>query len=197
MWSLGIAGLSALSAIVVALWHMCVTVRFVSYDSMWMRSFFRGTERQQGWDRLREAMGCLSARTAPDAWEKRLVEELAAVETGDYDRALAHRNEAMLDVDAGLTPNTRLYAVCARICVFGCLLATALLFMSGKMLTVTVIDVFAIATAGVLITLVAAKQTRRFVTHERERIDAWMEAMMASKWPAHARPHGPSERVQQ
>lgn len=114
-------------------------------------------------------------------WEGRLVHAIA--EASSLDQVQGAVNEALLEVDAALDPSWRLYAASSRICVFGCLVAMALVFIQGRMMTVEVVDVFAIATAAVLIIVLAAKQARRFCIKQRAMIDAWIETMLEVRWP--------------
>lgn len=127
-------------------------------------------------DRLERAL-----RTDGDAWEAVLVRDV--VRARSYDSARAEVNAGLLEVDGRLAANTRIYAACARISVFGCLIAAAFLFMSGQGLTTAVLDVFAIGAAGVLATLTAAKEAQRMVRRKREELDGWVEALVESRWP--------------
>jgi hypothetical protein len=134
-----------------------------------------GVRDRAALDRLERAL-----RTERDAWEAVLVRDVVRART--YESARAEVNAGLLEVDGRLAADTRLYAACARISVFGCLIATALLFMSGQGLTTAVLDVFAMGAAGVLATLTAAKEAQRLVRRKREELDEWVEALVASRW---------------
>ncbi len=120
-------------------------------------------------------------RAEADAWETQLVRALTR--SRSLEQARAEVNAALLEVDGRLSANTRTYAACARIAVFGCLIGAAWLFMAGQGLTTTVVDVFATGAAGVLATLAAGKEAQRLVRRKREELDAWVEDLVRARWP--------------
>ncbi len=79
-------------------------------------------------------------------------------------------------------PATKVYAACARIAVFGCLIGAAILFMAGNGLSTAVVDVFAIGASGVLVSLAAGKEAQRLVKRKREEVDAWVESLVGLRW---------------
>ena len=113
-----------------------------------------------------------------DTWEARLVRDIAAARSRDA--AQAEVNAALLDLDARLSSNTRTYAACARICVFGALIGAAWLFMEGRGLTVGVVDVFAVGASGVLCVVAAGKEAKRLVRERRREVDGWVERLVGS-----------------
>ncbi len=126
--------------------------------------------------RLERAM-----RAEADAWETHLVRAL--VRARSFEEARAEANAALLEVDGRLSANTRTYAACARIAVFGCLIGAAWLFMAGQGLTTAVVDVFAMGAAGVLSTLAAGREAQRLVRRKREELDGWVEDLIRASWP--------------
>ncbi len=120
--------------------------------------------------------------TDRDAWEASLVSQVVGARS--LEEAQAEANAWLMEVDGRLTNATRVYAACARIAVFGCLLGAAVLFMTGKGLTIQVIDVFAIGASGVLVTLAAGKEAGKVVKHKREAVDEWVELVLRSRWPS-------------
>jgi len=119
-------------------------------------------------------------QTDRDAWESEMVSQIVRAPTAE--EAQAEVNAVLLDVDGKLEAATKVYAACARIAVFGCLMGAALLFMAGKGLTVAVIDVFAIGAAGVLVSLAAGKEAKRLVKSKRAELDDWVESLVRSQW---------------
>ncbi|HOT12831.1 MAG TPA: hypothetical protein PLJ27_23255 [Polyangiaceae bacterium] len=111
-----------------------------------------------------------------DAWETQLVRSLA--QTREYEVARGEVNVVLSEIDISLSANTKTYAACARISVFGCLIAAAWLFIAGQGLTTAVLDVFAIGAAGVLSTLAAAKEAQRLVRRKRQALDDWVEELI-------------------
>lgn len=119
-------------------------------------------------------------RTDRDAWEADLVQQIVRARSPEESQAEA--NAALVDVDGRLMSATKVYAACARIAVFGCLLGAALLFMTGAGVSVAVVDVFAIGAAGVLVSLAAGKEAQRLVKRKREEVDEWVESLVRSRW---------------
>ena len=126
--------------------------------------------------RFERAMG-----TERDTWESELVRQIVRARSSE--QAQAEANAALVDVDGRLMPAMKVYAACARIAVFGCLIGAALLFMNGEGLSVSVVDVFAIGAAGVLISLAAGKQAQQLVRRKRKEVDEWVDALVRSAWP--------------
>ena len=120
-------------------------------------------------------------RAEADAWETHFVRAL--VRARSLEEARAEANAVLMEVDGRLSANTRTYAACARISVFGCLIGAAWLFMAGQGLTTAVVDVFAIGAAGVLSTLAAGKEAKRLVRRKREELDGWVEDLIRASWP--------------
>lgn len=159
-------------AVLWALWQLRLTATAVRVEPGAMARVLAAGGSP---DRLERAM-----RAERDTWEAELVSQV--IRTSSADEARAEANAALLDVDGRLAPSTRVYAACARIAVFGCLIGVALLFMDGQGLTMKVLDVFAIGSAGVLVTLTAAREARRVVKRERGRVDEWVEALLRARW---------------
>ena len=120
-------------------------------------------------------------QTEVDTWEAKLVGSL--MRSGSVAESQAEINAALFEVDAVLAPNTRTYAACSRIAVFGCLIAVAWLFMVGEGLSTVVLDVFAIGAAGVFTTVAAGKEARRLVRLRRVELDEWAGELMRARWP--------------
>lgn len=119
-------------------------------------------------------------RTERDTWESELVQHVVRARSPEEARAEA--NVALVDMDGRLMPAMKVYAACARIAVFGCLLGAALLFMTGEGLSVTVVDVFAVGAAGVLVSLAAGKQAQQMVRRKREEVDGWVDSLVRAAW---------------
>lgn len=118
--------------------------------------------------------------TDKDAWEALLVDQIVHARSEDH--AQAEVNAALLEVDGHLVAATRVYAACARIAVFGCLIGAAFLFMVGQGLTMAVVDVFAIGAAGVLVSLAAGKEAQRMAKRKRAEVDDWVDSLVRARW---------------
>jgi len=119
-------------------------------------------------------------RADRDAWEALLISQIVGATSPE--QAQAEANAALLDIDGRLMPATKVYAACARIAVFGCLIGAAILFMAGNGLSMAVVDVFAIGAAGVLVSLAAGKEAQRLVKRKREEVDVWVESLVGLRW---------------
>lgn len=171
--ALFVALLCSFSATLWALWHLRLTATALRFQPKGLCKLI-STRDPSALLRLERAL-----RTDADAWEAGLVRDVVRARTPD--EARAEVNAGLLEVDGRLVADTRFYAACARISVFGCLIAAALLFMLGQGLTTTVLDVFATGAAGVLATLTAAKEAQRMVRRKREELDEWVEALVDSR----------------
>ena len=126
--------------------------------------------------RLDDALG-----TDRETWEAEMVGQMARAPTLEHAQAAA--NTALLDVEVQLASNVRGNAACARIAVFGCLMGIAFLIADGAMLTVAVVDVFAIGACGVLVAVAAGKEAQRISRVQRLAIDVWVDRLLALGWP--------------
>jgi len=169
-----VASCCSVFATLWAIRELRIASTVVSFGSALLCRKLKGQPREL--ERLDRAL-----RTEADAWEAQLVRVLVGAQSRDV--AQSEVNSALLDVDGKLCANTRTYAACARIAVFGCLIGAAWLFMAGQGMTTAVIDVFAIGAAGVLSALSAGKEAQKLVRVKRRELDDWVEDLLRARFP--------------
>ena len=174
MTALLVASCCSVFATLWAIRELRIASTVVSFELRLLRRKLKG--QPGGLERLDRAL-----RTEADTWEAQLVRVLVGAQSRDV--AQSEVNSALLDVDGKLSANTRTYAACARIAVFGCLIGAAWLFMTEQGLTTAVVDVFAIGAAGVLSTLSAGKEAQRLVRVKRRELDEWVEDLLRARFP--------------
>ena len=139
-----------------------------------------------------------SADDADQTWEGELLRALVGARTEEEARAGA--NEVLLDVEARLTWGAHIPAACARISLFGALLAGVLLLMRDVRLTAEVLDVIALGGAGAMISMVAGAEAQKMAKRMRKAVDALVDAVMKARGfeqePAGPVPSGSAQREQ-
>ena len=167
---------AASCSLFATLW--CVRELHVVLSSLNLRPRVLGRlMKERGLVCLERALGAES-----DVWEARLVRSV--VRARSLDEALSEINIAVVDVDGRLISNSRTYAACARVAVFGCLIGVALLFTAEPSVSTSIVDVFAVGAAGVLSTLALGREARRLASRGRMEINEWIDLLIAARFQA-------------
>lgn len=107
----------------------------------------------------------------------------AIVASRSADEAQAVTNEVLWDLDAKLSWGTMLPSVCARISMFGALMAMALLLADDAKFSTELIDVVAFGGGGTLIAMTVGRESTRIATRSRVLVDQAVERLLRKQWP--------------
>lgn len=124
--------------------------------------------------RDRSVEGVVDDSTLP--WEDAVIRSVMGASS--QEEAAAAVNEVLLDLDARLRWGAHIPATCARISLFGALLAGVLLIARDARLTVAVIDIVAFGGGGAVISLMAGSEALRMAKAKRKAVDEFMNRLL-------------------
>jgi len=131
----------------------------------------------------REFVRRLTVAQAEDDADRPWEGELFRVidKAGNQEEARAGANEILLDVESRFSWGAHVPAACARIALFGALLAAVLLLGRDARLTSEIVDVVALGGSGAMISLMAGSEAQKAAKAKRKAVDLLVDRLLAAR----------------